>query len=105
MKPTLIYLLFAAVFFFGLWRGRSYLAMVLSETLPLTHEGWMLLTKRMAWFFVGLAVANEVIWRTMSTDAWVSFKTFGLPVAMFAFFIAQAGLLKAHTPEEKVEEE
>ena len=63
MKPTLIYLLFAAVFFFGLWRGRSYLAMVLSETLPLTHEGWMLLTKRMAWFFVGLAVANEVIWQ------------------------------------------
>ncbi|WP_281825669.1 inner membrane-spanning protein YciB [Jannaschia rubra] len=96
MKPTLIYLLFAAVFFFGLWRGRSYLQLVLSEAMPLTHAGWLLLTKRMAWFFVGLAVANEVIWRTMSTDAWVNFKTFGLPIAMFAFFIAQAGLMKTH---------
>ncbi|SDY84222.1 intracellular septation protein [Jannaschia faecimaris] len=101
MKPTLIYLLFAAVFFFGLWRGRSYLAMVLSEAMPLTHDGWMILTKRMAWFFVGLALANEAIWRTMSTDAWVNFKTFGLPVAMFAFFIAQAGLMKAHSSEEE----
>ena len=103
MKPTLIYLLFAAVLFFGLWRGRSYLAMVLSEALPLTHAGWMILTKRMAFFFLGLAVANEVIWRTMSTDAWVNFKTFGLPVAMFVFFFAQTGMLKAHaakTPED-----
>ena len=100
MKPTLIYALFAAVLAFGLTRGRSYLSMVLSEALPLTHAGWMLLTQRMAWFFVALAVANEAVWRTMSTDAWVNFKTFGLPVATFAFFIAQAGLIKAHTPEE-----
>ncbi|MEM9798401.1 MAG: inner membrane-spanning protein YciB [Pseudomonadota bacterium] len=100
MKPTLIYVLFAAVLFFGLWRGRSYLSMVLSEALPLTHEGWMALTRRMAWFFVLLAVTNEVVWRVMSTDAWVNFKTFGLPIAMFAFFIAQAGLIKDHTPPE-----
>jgi intracellular septation protein len=100
MKPTLIYALFAAVLAFGLWRGRSYLSMVLSEALPLTHEGWLLLTRRMMWFFVALALANEAVWRAMSTDAWVNFKTFGLPVAMFAFFIAQAGLIKAHTPEE-----
>ena len=100
MKPTLIYALFAAVLAFGLWRGRSYLSMVLSEALPLTHSGWMVLTRRMMWFFVALALANEAIWRTMSTDAWVNFKTFGLPVAMFAFFIAQAGLIKKHTPEE-----
>ncbi|CUH40318.1 Intracellular septation protein [Jannaschia seosinensis] len=98
MKPTLIYLLFASVLFFGLYRGRSYLAMVLSEAMPLTPAGWMKLTRRMAWFFVALAVANEAIWRTMSTDAWVNFKTFGLPVAMFAFFIAQSGLMQAHTP-------
>ena len=99
MKPTLIYALFAAVLLFGVWRGRSYLSMVLSETLPLTDRGWMILTRRMAWFFVGLAVANEVVWRLMSTDAWVNFKTFGLPLAMFAFFLAQAGLIKTHAPE------
>ena len=100
IKPTLIYVLFAAILGFGLWRGRSYLSIVLSETLPLTQAGWMVLTRRMMWFFVGLAVANEAVWRTMSTDAWVSFKTFGLPVAMFAFFIAQAGLIKRETPPQ-----
>ena len=45
---------------------------------------------------VGLAVANEAVWRLMSTDAWVNFKTFGLTIAMFGFFMAQAGLLKTH---------
>ncbi|WP_298435528.1 inner membrane-spanning protein YciB [uncultured Jannaschia sp.] len=99
MKPTLIYLLFAAILFVGLWRGRSLLSMVLSEAMPLDEAGWMILTRRMAWLFLGLAVANEVIWRTMSTDAWVNFKTFGLPIVMFAFFIAQAKFIKAHTPE------
>ena len=101
MKPTLIYALFAGVLFVGLWRGRSLLSMVLGETLPLDAAGWAKLTRRMAWFFVALAVANEVIWRTMSTDAWVNFKTFGLPLAMLAFFIAQAGLIKAHGPGEE----
>ncbi|WP_299838928.1 inner membrane-spanning protein YciB [uncultured Jannaschia sp.] len=101
MKPTLIYALFAAVLFFGVWRGRSYLAMVLSEALPLDHAGWMILTRRMAWFFVGLAVANELVWRGMSTETWVNFKTFGLPVAMFIFFFAQARLMKAHGLDDK----
>ena len=67
--------------------------------MPLKPAGWMIMTRRLAWFFVGLAVANEVIWRSLSTDAWVNFKTFGLPLAMFAFFMAQAGLLKAQAPD------
>ncbi|WGH79702.1 inner membrane-spanning protein YciB [Jannaschia ovalis] len=101
MKPTLIYALFAGVMFVGLWRGRSLLSMVLSEALPLDDAGWLILTRRMAWFFVALAVANEGIWRLMSTDAWVNFKTFGLPVAMIGFFIAQAGLFKEHERKDE----
>ncbi|MEI4484606.1 inner membrane-spanning protein YciB [Frigidibacter sp. MR17.14] len=96
MKPTMIYVLFAAILGWGLMRGRSYLALVMEEVMPLTQEGWMILTKRLALFFLALAVANEVVWRTMSDEAWVSFKTFGLTLAMFAFFIAQNGLMKAH---------
>jgi intracellular septation protein len=97
-KPTIIYALFAAVLFFGLWRGRSYLSLVLSEALPLDEAGWLILTRRLAWFFVGLALANEAVWRLMSTDAWVNFKTFGLTAALFAFFFAQAGLIRRHGP-------
>ena len=99
MKPTLIYLLFAAILGFGLLRGRSYLSLVLSEAMPLTQEGWMILTRRMAVFFAGLALANEVVWRTMSTDAWVNFKTFGLPLAIFVFIFTQIAVIKKHTPE------
>ncbi len=94
MKPTLIYLIFAGILIAGLARGESYLALVLEEAVPLKHEGWMKLTRRLAAFFLGLAILNEVIWRTMSTDAWVNFKTFGLTAAIFLFFVSQGRLFR-----------
>lgn len=102
MKPTIIYLLFAGLLGWGLMRGKSYLALVMEEVMPLTHEGWMILTRRLTAFFLGLAVLNEVIWRTMSDEAWVNFKTFGLTAAVFLFFLAQGGLMRRHgTGEDK----
>jgi intracellular septation protein len=100
-KPTMIYLLFAGLLGFGLMRGESYLKAVMDKALPLEREGWMLLTKRLAIFFLLLAVANEAIWRMMSTDAWVNFKTFGLPAATFGFFMSQAGLFKRFGTDEE----
>lgn len=96
MKPTMIYLFFAAALGFGLMRGQSYLQAVMGEALPMRDEGWMILTKRIALFFLALAVANEVIWRLFSTDVWVNFKTFGLTAALFLFFLTQGRLLQAH---------
>ena len=84
MKPTMIYLLFGGVLGFGLLRGTSYLRFAMEELMPLQDEGWMKLTRRITLFFFALAAANEFVWRTMSTDAWVNFKTFGLPVAILA---------------------
>ncbi|QDY69130.1 inner membrane-spanning protein YciB [Qingshengfaniella alkalisoli] len=102
MKPSIIYAMFAGILGFGLLQGKSYLSYVMSEVVPLQDEGWMVLTKRVALFFAGLMVANEVIWRTMSTDAWVNFKTFGLPIATVAFFMLQGRLFSAYAlPEEK----
>ncbi len=102
MKPTMIYLLFGGVLGFGLLRGQSYLRFAMEELVPLQPEGWMMLTRRITVFFFGLAIANELIWRTMSTDAWVNFKTFGLPVAIFAFFMTQGGLLAKYSiPEDE----
>ncbi|MEC8630605.1 MAG: inner membrane-spanning protein YciB [Pseudomonadota bacterium] len=101
MKPTMIYTLFAGVLGFGLLRGKSYLRFVMEEMMPLQHEGWMILTRRLALFFAGLAVLNEIIWRTMSTDAWVNFKTFGLTIAIFAFFMAQGKVIQTYSiPED-----
>ncbi len=105
MKPTIIYLIFAGVLGFGLLRGKSYLRLVMDEFVPLQREGWMKLTRRVTLFFVGLAVANEVVWRTMSTDAWVNFKTFGLTAAIFVFFALQGSLFSAYGTEDQAARE
>ena len=100
MKPTLIYLMFAGILGFGLMRSKSYLQLVMGEAMPLQHEGWMILTKRLALFFAGLAVANEFVWRTMSTETWVNFKVFGLTAAVFVFFMTQGKLMQKYAVEE-----
>lgn len=103
MKPTMIYLLFGGLLGMGLLRGQSWLAFVMESVMPLTHQGWMILTRRLMVFFFGLAALNEVIWRTMTEEQWVYFKTFGLTAAIFLFFLFQGGLFKAHGTAEKDE--
>ncbi|CUH99745.1 inner membrane-spanning protein YciB [Leisingera aquaemixtae] len=101
MKPTMLYLLFGGLLGLGLIRGQSWLKVVMEELMPLKQEGWMILTRRLCAFFFGLAVANELIWRSQSTETWVYFKTFGLPVAMFAFFMLQGQLFQKYSDEEE----
>ena len=100
MKPTLIYALFGGLLAIGLLQGKSYLRMVMDQMLPMKDEGWMKLTRRFMLFFFGLAIANEVIWRGFSTDLWVNFKTFGLPILLFGFVMSQAGLISTYAEEE-----
>ncbi|MFV2002899.1 MAG: inner membrane-spanning protein YciB [Paracoccaceae bacterium] len=101
MKPTMIYILFGATLGFGLLRGKSYLEFMMGEVLPLRSEGWMILTRRFTMFFFALAILNELIWRNFSTDAWVSFKTFGLTGAIVVFFMAQSKLMEKYDPDKK----
>lgn len=100
MKPTMIYLLFGCTLGFGLLRGSSYLQYVMEGMMPLQDAGWMILTKRLMIFFFGLAILNELIWRTSSTETWVYFKTFGLTLAMFGFFMTQSKLLQTYSTDE-----
>ncbi len=79
-----------------LMRLSEALGAVLSEALPMDAEGWRKLTLRMAIFFVVLAGANELVWRTMTDSTWVWFKTFGLPVLLFAFLLGNAKLYRDH---------
>ena len=102
MKPTLIYLIFAGLLAVGLLRGKPWLQLVMDETIPMRPEGWLILTKRLIALFLGLAVANELVWRTMSDQAWVNFKTFGLTILMFGFFMAQGPLITRYgLPKDK----
>jgi len=96
MKPTMIYLFFGGALGFGLLRGQSYLKSMMDGAMPLNDQGWMILTKRICFFFLTLAVVNEVVWRTMSTDVWVNFKTFGLTAAVFVFFMTQGRLMEKY---------
>ena len=96
MKPTIIYLLFGSTLGLGLLRGKSYLQSLMEGLMPLTQEGWMILTRRLVMFFFALAILNEIIWRNMSEETWVYFKTFGLTAAIFVFFMTQGRLLRDH---------
>jgi intracellular septation protein len=103
IKPTLIYLLFGGALAIGLMRGQSWLRLVMEGLIPLEEAGWMILTRRVMGLFFGLAVLNEVIWRSMSTETWVYFKTFGLTAAIFLFFMFQGGLFKKYGTDDTEE--
>jgi intracellular septation protein len=106
LKPTIIYVLFGAALLVGLAFGKSLLGLVFDSVFHLTAEGWRRLTLRWALFFLALAVLNEFVWRTMSTDAWVTFKVFGVVPLTFVFAALQYPLLQKYAapePEESKE--
>ena len=93
IKPTALYLLFAAALFAGLALKRPMLKILFDGALHVTEEGWRKLTWRWAFFFIALAVLNEIVWRTQTTDVWVKFKTFGFMPLTLLFALAQAPLI------------
>lgn len=104
VKPTIIYLLFGSVLIGGLMMDKPLLGVVFDQMFHLTDEGWRKLTLRWALFFFGLAILNEIIWRTQSTDVWVTFKAFGVLPLTFVFAAFQYPLLqKYEAPEEPAE--
>lgn len=101
LKPTIIYVLFGGILFGGLAFGKSLLGYVFDSVFKLTDEGWRKLTLRWALFFLVLAVLNEVVWRSFSTDVWVSFKVFGFLPLTFAFAIAQVRLIGRYSVDDE----
>lgn len=96
MKPTIVQALFAVVLFGGLALRRPLLKPLLSAAWTLTDRGWYLLTLRFALFFAVMAIANEIVWRTQSTDFWVNYKIFGALAITFAFTACQAPLINRY---------
>jgi intracellular septation protein len=103
MKTTIVYGIFAVVLFAGLLMGRSWLEYVMGELLPMRREGWMILTRRLATAFSFLAIGNEIVWRTMSTETWVKIETFGFPMALFLFLWSQIVMLQPYVIEDEAE--
>ena len=101
MKPTIVQGLFSAVLLGGLAFDRPLLKAVLGSALLLDDSGWRRLTLRWALFFIAMAGLNELVWRTQSTDFWVTFKVFGILGITLVFALAQTPLILRHRlPEE-----
>jgi intracellular septation protein len=96
IKPTIVNGLFAAILFGGLLTKRLFLKVVFGDVMQLSEEGWRVLTLRWTLFFVFLALLNELVWRSFSTDTWVAFKVFGIMPITFLFALAQVGILKKY---------
>jgi intracellular septation protein len=100
LKPTIIYVLFGGVLVGGLLLDKPFLQIVFDSVFHLTAEGWRKLTVRWAAFFFVLALLNELVWRTQTTDTWVNFKVFGVTLMTFGFAAMQFPLMQKHAVEE-----
>jgi intracellular septation protein len=99
VKPTIVNTFFGVVLLLGLLFGRSLLAYVFDAAFSLDAEGWRKLTLRWGLFFLFLAVLNEVVWRTQTTDFWVAFKVWGIMPITMIFAMAQLPLMQRHMIE------
>lgn len=100
MKTTLVYAFFVIVLGIGLLRRESWLEFVMGEMMPMAREGWMILTRRLVAAFALMALANEIVWRTQTTEFWVTFETFVLPGFLFVVFMFQAKLFERYMVEK-----
>ena len=100
MKPTIINIIFAAILYGGIILKKPLLKYLLGSALKLEEQGWSILTQRWAAFFIALAVLNEIVWRTMSEEFWVSFKVFGILPITFIFTMTQFPLIKKYQVED-----
>jgi len=100
MKPTIINILFAVILYGGVLINKPLLKYLLGAALKLEEAGWKILTQRWIGFFIALAVLNEIVWRTQSTDVWVNFKVFGILPITFIFTMTQFPLIKKYQIED-----
>jgi intracellular septation protein len=101
MKPTIVNTLFGAVLLGGLFFGKSLLGYVFDSAFHLDAAGWRTLTLRWGLFFLFLAVVNEVVWRSFSTDTWVAFKVWGIMPITLLFTLGQMPLIMRHSLDER----
>lgn len=96
VKPTIIQGIFAVLLVGGVLVRKPLLKYVMGKVWPLDEAGWLKLSFRFGVFFAAMAVLNEIVWRTQSTDVWVSFKVWGLMILTFGFAMTQVRLFERH---------
>ena len=102
IKPTVVSLIIAGILLLGKVMGKNPLALVMQSSITLEEEGWTKLTWLWVFMFIVMAVANEIAWRNLTTDQWVSFKAFGIPVLSVFFGLLSLPILKKYQIEKKI---
>jgi intracellular septation protein len=101
IKPTIINILFGLALIFGRYfTNEPLMKKLMGKSVSLTNEGWEILNKRWIYFFFGLAILNEMVWRTQSEEFWVNFKVWGLLPITFVFAASQVGLINRYKINE-----
>ena len=96
IKPTVVTLLFAALIAGGRLVGRNPLAAIMGKQIILTVQGWRAISWLWVMMFLTSALVNELAWRNLSTDDWITFKVFGLTGISFVFFALSVPILRKH---------
>ena len=101
MKPTIINILFALALFFGKYfTNEPVLKLILGKTLPMSDVGWKILNNRWTYFFIFLAILNEIVWRTQTEEFWVNFKVWGILPITFIFTAFQFNIINKYKSDE-----
>jgi len=101
IKPTIINILFGLALLFGKYfTNEPVLKKILGKSIALKEEGWNILNKRWTFFFFGLAIINELVWRTQSEEFWVNFKVWGMLPITFIFTAFQVTLITKYKIDE-----
>ena len=100
IKPTVVTLLFAALIAGGRLLGHNPLAAIIGKQINLTAQGWRAISWLWVAMFVTSAIANELAWRSLSTDDWITFKVFGLTGISFLFFAFSLPILQKHQSQD-----
>ena len=100
IKPTVLTVLLAAVIAGGRLIGRNPLGAIMGTQLRMSDAGWRAISWLWVAMFLTTALANEIAWRSMSTDDWVTFKVFGITAISLVFTVISVPIMTRHQIEE-----
>ena len=97
VKPTIVNLVFAGTLLIGnIYFKKNFLKIFFQNAFMLNEDGWKKLNNRWAYFFIFLALLNEIVWRTQSELMWVNFKVWGILSITFIFTASQIPLINKY---------
>ena len=100
IKPTVVSAMIASGLIFADFMRYNPLKSIMSSGINLTPKGWKLLSRLWIIMFISMAIANEIAWRNLTTDDWVSFKAFGIPVLSIVFALFSIPVIRKHNQDD-----